>query len=230
MSELLSRKTIANHLLTGLADKDFGLLAAHLERVDLPVRKSLERRNKRITSVYFPESGFASVVAKGAGRQGIEVGIIGREGMTGLSLVLGASRPPRNETFIQCAGTGLCLTAARLREAIDQSVPLHRCLLRYAHDFQAQTAETALANGRAKIEDRLARWLLMADDRVDGPELPLTHEFLSLMLGAQRGGVTLAVHALERAGLISTRRAKITIVDRKALEKKSNGTYTPQGD
>jgi CRP-like cAMP-binding protein len=230
VSELLSRDIIKNQLLAGLSGSDFGLLAAHLERVDLPVRKSLERRDKRITNVYFPESGFASVVANGSSGQAIEVGIIGREGMTGLSIVLGASRPPRNETFIQSAGAGLCLPATRLREAIDHSVSLHRSMLRYVHDFQAQTTETALANGRANIEERLARWLLMADDRIDGPELPLTHEFLSLMLGVQRSGVTIAVQALERAGLISTRRAKITIVDRKALEKKSNGTYTPQND
>ncbi len=230
MSEILSRGTVANRLLAALSDENFGLLAPHLVPVDLPVRKSLERRNKKITAVYFPESGFASVVANGAGGQAIEVGIIGREGMTGLSVVLGASRPPRNETFIQCAGAGLCLPVARLREAIDRSVPLHRSVLRYVHDFQAQTTETVLANGRAKIEERLARWLLMADDRVDGDELPLTHEFLSLMLGVQRGGVTLAVQALERADLISTRRGKITILDRKALEKKSNGTYTPQGN
>jgi CRP-like cAMP-binding protein len=190
----------------------------------------LERRQRKITSVYFPESGFASVVTNGGSGQAIEVGLIGREGMTGLAVVLGVDRPVRNETYMQAPGAGWCLAAAKLRAAIDQSTSLHRSLLRYVHDFQAQTTETALANGRAKIEARLARWLLMADDRVDGNELPLTHEFLSLMLGVQRGGVTLAVQGLERADLISTRRGKITILDRKALEKKSNGTYTPQGN
>ena len=98
-------------------------------------------------------------------------------------------------------------------------------MLRYAHAFLAQTTTTALANGRSKIEERLARWLLMADDRIDGDELPLTHEFLGLMLGTHRPGVTIAVQALEKAGLITTRRSHITIVDRKGLEKSSNGTY-----
>ena len=88
-----------------------------------------------------------------------------------------------------------------------------------------QTTSTALANGRSKIEERLARWLLMADDRVDGDELPLTHEFLGLMLGTHRPGVTIALQALEKAGLITTRRSRVTILDRKALEKRSNGTY-----
>ena len=94
--------------------------------------------------------------------------------------------------------------------------------------FQTQVTQTALANGHSKIDERLCRWLLMADDRVDADELPLTHEFLSLMLGTQRSVVTLAVRALERDGLIATRRGRITIRNRAGLEKKSNGTYTRQ--
>ena len=98
-------------------------------------------------------------------------------------------------------------------------------MLRYAHAFLLQTTTTALANGRSKTEERLARWLLMADDRIDGDELPLTHEFLGLMLGTHRPGVTIALQALERAGLISGRRRSITILDRKKLEKSANGAY-----
>ncbi len=123
-------------------------------------------------------------------------------------------------------GAGWCLAAAKVRAAIDQSTSLHRSFLRYAHDFQMQTTETALANGRSKNGERLARWLLMADDRVDGDELPLTQEFLSLMLETPRPGVTVAVKALVRDGLITTRRSKITIIDRNALEKHANGIYS----
>jgi CRP-like cAMP-binding protein len=100
-------------------------------------------------------------------------------------------------------------------------------MLRYAYAFLAQTTTTALANGRSKIEERLARWLLMAHDRLGGETLALTHEFLGLMLGTHRPGVTLALQGQERAGFITTRRGKITILDRKALEKSSNGTYVP---
>jgi CRP-like cAMP-binding protein len=100
-------------------------------------------------------------------------------------------------------------------------------MLRYADAFLRQTTSTALANGRSKIEERLARWLLMAGDRIDGKELPLTHEFLGLMLGTHRPGVTRAIHALEQEGLIAARRRGISVLDRKALEKKSNGTYVP---
>jgi CRP-like cAMP-binding protein len=116
-----------------------------------------------------------------------------------------------------------------LREADERSMILHRAMLRYAHAFLLQTTTTALANGRSKIEERLARWLLMARDRLESDELPLTHEFLALMLGTQRPGVTIALHGLERGGLITTRRGAITILDRKALEENANGTYfTPE--
>ena len=134
----LSRDAISNHILTRLSAGDFDLLAPHLRAMDLPVRKTLEVREKKIDSVYFMESGFASVVANGSNRTSIEVGIIGREGMTGMSIILGADRPP-NETFIQVAGNGFSLKAAQLRVAIDTSVSLHRSLLLFTHAFLAQT-------------------------------------------------------------------------------------------
>ena len=227
MSEPATRGDTSNFILKRLSDDDFALLQPHLETISLPVRKTLEARNRKIKAVYFMESGFASVVANGSSEPSIEVGIIGREGMTGLAVVMGADSPV-HETYIQVAGNGLCLAADSLRQAIDKSTTLHRELLKSAYAFQKQVTQTALANGRSKIEERLCRWLLMADDRVDGDELPLTHEFLSLMLGAQRSGVTLAVQALERDGLIEARRGRITILNRRAMEKKSNGTYTPQ--
>jgi CRP-like cAMP-binding protein len=225
MPEPVTRGDISNFILKGLSDDDFGLLQPYLETIRLPVHKALETRNRKIRTVYFMESGFASVVANGSTRPSIEVGLIGREGMSGLAVVLGADRPA-HETYIQAAGSGLCLAADSLRGAIDKSPSLHRELLKAAYAFQTQVTQTALANGRSKIEERLARWLLMADDRIDG-EVPLTHEFLSLMLGVQRSGVTLAVQALEADGLIAARRGRISILKRAKLEKKSNGTYTP---
>ena len=189
------------------------------------MRTSLEKRKKRIDQVYFMESGFASVVA-GSGDRSIEVGIIGREGMTGIPLLLGHDRA-QHETFIQLAGSGLRISADNLRAADEASITLHRAMLRYVHAFLQQTTTTALANGRSKTEARLARWLLMAHDRVDGDDLHLTHEFLGMMLATHRPGVTIAVQALERAGFISARRSNISILKRKALEKYSNGAYVP---
>jgi len=218
------RSVTKNRLLSRLSRADFSLLKPHLAPVDLPVPTLLETGNRRIDTVYFVERGFASVVAGGPGKRGIEVGIIGREGMTGLAVVMGNDRSP-HDTYIQAAGTGQRISATKLHWAMDQSVRLHRSLLRYAHAFLIQATQTALANGRSKNTERLARWLLMADDRIDGGELPLTHNFLSIMLGVQRPGVTLAVRALEHAGLIRAGRGVITIVDRKGLETVSNGTY-----
>jgi CRP-like cAMP-binding protein len=225
MPNPISRSTTRNHILSRLTRADFGLLQPHLEAVDLPVRKPLEARKKRVEQVYFVESGFASVVANG--QRNIEVGIIGREGMSGLSVVMGSNERAPHETYIQSAGNGLRIAAGDLRRAIGASVALHHALLRYAHAFMIQTTQTALANGRSKIEERLARWLLMADDRMDGNDLALTHEFLAIMLGVQRSGVTLALQELERAGLIAHRRGVITILQRKALEESSNGAYVP---
>jgi CRP-like cAMP-binding protein len=214
-----------NLILSRLSVADLALLKPHLEPADLPLRKVLERRGKPINAVYFPESGFASVVANGASKP-IEVGLIGREGMTGLAVILGNDRNI-NEVFMQAAGQGQCVRADALRKAINKSVTLHRSLLRYVNNFLEQATRTAVANGRSKIEERLARWLLMADDRLDGSDLPLTHEFLSMMLGVRRSGVTVAIQELERDGVIARKRGHIVILDREALEKMSNGTYAP---
>jgi CRP-like cAMP-binding protein len=215
-----------NLILSRLSNADFQLLEPHLEPANLPVLKVLERSGRPIKAIYFPDRGFASVVANGDGKHPIEVGLIGREGMTGLPVVLGGDRND-HETYMQAAGSGQCIRANDLRKAIDNSVTLHRSLLRYTHAFLNQATRTAVANGRSKIEERLARWLLMAADRLDNGELPLTHDFLSMMLGVRRPGVTVAIQELERAGVISRRRGRIVIVDRKALEKMSNGTYVP---
>ena len=164
------------------------------------------------------------MVANGSSKPSIEVGIIGREGMTGLSVFLGGERAA-HDSYVQVAGKGQRISTAKLREVDERSPTLHRAVLRFVDQFLLQTTTTALANGRSKIEERLARWLLMAADRVDGKDVPLTHEFLGLMLGTYRPGVTKAVQALEKEGLIAARRGGVTIVDRKALEKRSNGTY-----
>ena len=226
MPQNAGRAAIQNQVLSGLTRADFALLKPDLVPVELPVPTQLETANTRIDAVYFIESGFASVVADGPGKRSIEVGIIGREGMTGLPLVLGHDRAS-HETYIQAAGTGHRLSAAKLRSAIDQSAGLHRSLLRCVHAFLLQTTQTAVANGRSKNEERLARWLLMAADRIDGNELPLSHKFLGLMLGVQRPAVTVAVQALVRKGLIRAGREAIAISNRKGLLSLSNGTYLP---
>jgi CRP-like cAMP-binding protein len=226
MPQTPARNASKNRVLARLARADLALLKPHLAPIDLPVSARLETANGRIDAVYFIERGFASVVADGRGKRGIEVGIIGREGLTGLALVLGHDRAT-HETYMQAAGSAQRISAAHLRKAMDQSVRLHRSLLRFAHAFLVQTTQTALANGRSKLEERLARWLLMAQDRIGGTEVPLTHRFLAVMLGVHRPFVTRTVQVLEQRGLIRAGRQVITIVDRDGLVKMSNGAYLP---
>ncbi len=221
-----SRNGNENRVLSRLTRDDLALLKPHLVFVDLPIFTQLETGHRPIYNVYFPERGFASVVANGPGMQAIEVGLIGRESMTGLAVVMGRDQSPL-DMYVQAGGHGQRISAARLRGAMEQSPRLQRSLLGHVFSFHLQTAQTALSHGRSTTQQRLARWLLMADDRLDDAELPLTHKLLSIMLGVHRPGATVAVQALERQGLITSGRGTITIVDRAALQKLCTGTYLP---
>lgn len=214
-----------NQLLASLRDSDLALLWPHLTPLLLPVRKVLARPGGIIRQVTFINSGIASVVAVSATRtKRVEVGLIGREGFTGVEVIFDNNRAA-HEVFMQVGGAGASMPVTELRKAIAASATLQRQLLRYANAFMVQTAHTALANGSATIEERLARWLLMAQDRLDVAGLPITHEFLALMLGVRRAGVTVAVQSLEDDGLIRGGRGTIRIVDREALTDKAGGIY-----
>jgi CRP-like cAMP-binding protein len=213
-----------NQLLNALEPGDFALLEPHLKPLPLPAREVLEKPKTPIEMVYFIEAGIASVVAVSRGGRRIEVGIVGREGMTGMTVVMGNTSSP-HETYIQVAGSGLGIRADALRKAMSASVALRDMLLHYAQAFMIQTAHTALANGHAKLEERLARWLLMAHDRLDGDAMPLVHEFLALILGVRRAGVTVAINELEAEGVIRAERGRITVIDRQGLEELADGSY-----
>jgi len=210
--------------MAALSPEDRALLEPHLEFVTFKERFVLETPNRPIEYVYFLEHGVASVVAVNPDDTRIEVGVIGYEGVTGLSLILGDLRAA-NSTYVQLAGDGHRISAAALRSAMEASPSLHRVLLKYVLAFLVQTAQSALANGRAKLEVRLARWMLMAHDRMTTDAIPLTHEFLSIMLGVRRAGVTVALHAFERAGLVGMKRGEITVRDRAGLEKLAGSFY-----
>jgi CRP-like cAMP-binding protein len=220
-----------NRLLGALSNADFALLQPHLQRTPLKFRQPLQMANRKIRTVYFPESGIASVVAasRGEHRQA-EVALIGREGMTGIALLHGVDRSPC-DVFIQVEGEGHSIPADALREAMRQSTTLTECLLRFAHVFGVQSAYTALANSQGKIEERLARWLLMAQDRVESDELLMTHEFLALMLGVRRAGVTGTLQHLEMKGMVETARGAVTVKDREGLQECADGLYgTPEAE
>jgi CRP-like cAMP-binding protein len=217
--------TSPNGLLACLSSADQDLLAPFLRPVQLRLRQRLEQANRRLRAVYFIERGMASMVAVGgADRRQAEVNLIGREGVTGIALILGLDHSP-HETFVQTEGCAQCISAADLQHVLAGSRTLHAVLLRYAHVSNVTIAHTALANARASIEERLARWLLMAHDRSENDEIYLTHELLALMLGSRRAGVTTALNAFDARGWISHARARITIIDRDGLRQHAAGLY-----
>ena len=217
-------------LLAALSQAELDLLRPHLEPVPLTIRMQLEPPNRPINHVYFPEIGIASVVAVQSKEAQVEVGLIGSEGMTGTSVVLGDDRSPHS-TYMQVAGEGQRIPASKVREAMKTSASLHGMFLRSVQVFMVQTAHTAIANARAKVDERLARWLLMAHDRVRDKRLPLTHEFLALMLGVRRAGVTEAVNSLKKQKLIDTGRGEIIVLDRTGIERIARKSYgTPEAE
>jgi len=213
-----------NQLLAALSADDLALLAPDLTSVDLALRQRIEEPDQDIPHAYFVTAGIVSVVARSTGHESIEAGVIGHEGMTGAAIVMANHRSP-NETFVQLEGAAQRIDADKLRAAMTRSTDLTSLLLRYVHVFNTQVAHTALANGRANIEERLARWLLMVDDRIDGHEANLTHDFIALMLGVRRPGVTDALHTLEGKNMIRSTRGAVRIVDRERLQSLAGGTY-----
>jgi CRP-like cAMP-binding protein len=213
-----------NRLLSALSAEEFGLLQPYVTRVSLTMHQELEQPNREIQDIYFPESGIASVVAFQPSGTQVEVGPIGREGMTGIAILLGAGSSPHS-CCIQVPGTAVHIRARELQLALERRKSLHDKLLRYVQVFMVQTAQTAITNALAKIDQRLARWLLMAHDRVDGNSLPLTHEFLGLMLAVRRAGVTEALHELASQGLIDTQRGEIVVLNREGLQRSAGERY-----
>ena len=150
--------------------------------------------------------------------------MVGYEGMTGLAIVLGDDRSP-NETLVQASGSAQRISTKALRKIMGISHTFTATLMRYVHVFMVQGSQTALANGRGKLDERLARWLLMWHDRIGDDNLTITHEFLALLLGVRRQGVTVALHDLEGQGLIRSMRNQVRILDRDGLQLAANGFY-----
>ena len=218
------QSSVRNRLLKALSPDDFALLQPHLELVATELGQPLIKPYEAVRHLFFPEVGFGSITTSGSGTK-VEVGLVGREGLVGATpMLLGSDRTP-HEHFVQNAGEMLRIETAALCAAIAQSASLNKLLLRYIQVQLVQTAQTAFANAFYTLDARLARWLLMCQDRLDGDEMRLTHEFLSVMLGVTRTSTTLAVQGLEGHRLIQARRGKITILDRKAMEAVADDGY-----
>jgi CRP-like cAMP-binding protein len=213
-----------NRILSALLNDDRELLRPHLDQVDLPVRTRLAEPARKIPFVYFIEAGLASIVVKGPADSLAEVAVVGYEGVASCAVLLGAERSPE-EIFMQISGRALRIPARRLLDAMDESPPLRWALLRYVHTLVMQRNETALSAMRGSLPQRLARWLLMVQDRSSGTTVPLTHEFMSFMLGTRRPGVTQALQVLRDLGLIRQSRGVIEIQNRGGLETLTKGLY-----
>jgi CRP-like cAMP-binding protein len=214
-----------NILLEALSPDDLALLKPHLIRKKLHREQVLLTRGDPIEHVWFPEGGVASIVANSADHGRTEVGIFGREGFAGTPLLLGSDTSP-HEIFVQVDNhPALCIEAAPFLAAVDQSATLRTMLLRYVQTIIVQTAHSAVSNAHQRIEARLARWLLMCHDRNDSDEILLTHEFMAMMIAAERSGVTVSLHVLEGAGMIRATRGRVRILDRHKLEELAGEGY-----
>jgi len=211
------RGPTANRLLSALPAKTLKQMLANCEAVDLQLADVLSRPGKPIAHVYFPTDSFISLLAPIDGHGGLEVGMIGNEGMFGAGLILGVDASPLS-ALVQGAGTALRMTASRFRRELDESPALRVRLNRYVHVLLNQLAQTAACTRFHLLEARLARWLLMTRDRAHSEEFYLTHDFLSHMLGVQRVGVTRAASSLQRRKLITYTRGVLKVLDRGGLQ------------
>lgn len=215
----------SNTLLSALSDDDLALLKPHLTRVDLARGQVLVTPNKPIEQVFFPEGGVVSIVSIMAQSGKIEAGIFGREGVSATCLLLGTDRSP-HETFVQVNGSpALRIDTDHYLAAVQQSDALRTMLLRYVQTALVQSAQSTATNASHRVEGRLARWLLMCHDRNDGDEIALTHEFMGMMISADRSGVTVTLHILEGAGMIRSKCGRVIIRDRDKLEELAGDSY-----
>lgn len=219
-----TKAPLANHLLAALSHRSCRRFLASCDQFELSFADVLCEAGKRIDYVYFPTSGFISLVTELHDGAKLEVGIIGYEGMLGASLLLGVSASPQH-AVVQGEGTALRMSAQAFQQHCVQDGELHARLDRYVDVVMRQLAQTAACTHYHLVEARLARWLLMSRDRAHSDRFHLTHEFLAYMLGVRRVGVTSAARALHERGLINYSRGDITILDNLGLEGASCECY-----
>jgi CRP-like cAMP-binding protein len=208
---------IANRLLAALPKKDYQLLKRHLEEIPLVFETVLYRPNELINDVYFPNSGIVSLLAGVNERSTLEVGFVGNDGMIGLDVFLGVNAS-LNRAVVQGAGSAMRMKSTAFRRECNNGSALPRLLQRYSHSVLMQITQYAVCNQFHSVDARLARWLLMTNDRMGDDEFQLTQEFLSNMLGVRREGVSVAAGDLQKRNLIRYSRGRLKILDRVGLE------------
>jgi CRP-like cAMP-binding protein len=215
---------IKNRLLAGLPPQELAQLIEHLKPVELPKKQVLYEVGAPLDHIYFIEEGLASVLTTMEDGASSEVGMVGPEGLIGVSALLGG-RLSAQHVVMQLPGRGHHITANQCKAVFDESPTVRSALLRFIEDLLNLSSQTAGCNRLHSVEQRSARWLLMASDRVASDALPLTQEFLAAMLGVRRSGVSEAAGELQRSGLIRYRRGEITIIDRAGLEETACECY-----
>jgi len=208
---------VKNAILLAIPDREFSLLRPHLEYLELPHHLILQEPGQKIEYAYFLNHGMISLIILTSDGRSVEVAIVGHEGMVGTSLAVGLNRGPYR-AIIQISASGFRVKSELLEEVLPRTPELRLTLNRYVLVQGLQVAQIAACNRLHEVEQRLARWLLMCQDRIGSEELPVTHEFLAQMLGTGRPSVSLAAGILHRAGMIDNMRGAVKVVNRKDLE------------
>src|SRR5450755_4049126 len=217
-------KPVGNIILLSISDSDYSSLRPHLEYVSLPNHLVLHEGSGKLEFAYFPNRGLISLVVVMKDGRTAEAGVVGNEGFTGTPAAVGLSRSPLQEV-VQITGNGFRVETAALQSTLKSTPDLQLMLNRYAVVQGILVAETAACNRLHDVKQRLARWLLMTQDRVDSESLPITHDFLATMLGTDRPSVTLAAGTLRARNLIEYSRGAVKIRNRKKLEKTACECY-----
>jgi CRP-like cAMP-binding protein len=217
-------KPVSNLILLSMSDGDYTSLRPHLEYVSLPSHLILHEGGEKLEFVYFPNRGMISLVVVMKDGKTAEAGIVGNEGFTGTPASVGLTRSPL-QAVVQIAGDGFRVEVAALQNTLESAPHLQWMLSRYAVVQGMQVAQTAACNRLHDVEQRLARWLLMTQDRMDSGSLPITHDFLATMLGTDRPSVSLAAGVLQKKKLIEYTRGAVKIVNRNKLEDSACECY-----
>lgn len=218
------RHEVRNKFLQSLTPDEFEPLRGCLKHVSLPRRMVIHDENRLIDAVYFIESGIVSRVVRNSEDGAVEVAMIGNSGFVGLGIILGTN-VALHRTVVMIPGSALRISAADLLEAMKRSPAIRERLLQYVHVLVSQKAQIALCNARHNIETRLARWLLMALDRMDADNVPVTHDLLAMLLGVRRPGVTEALKLLSADGLITRTRGSVRVPSRDRLKERACVCY-----
>jgi CRP-like cAMP-binding protein len=217
-------KPVRNKILLGIPDEEFAQIRDNLEYVDLPNYTVLHEPRKKLESAYFLNSGMASLVFNTNGGESVEVGVIGNEGFTPVPAAAGLYRSP-HQAIMQVSGNGFRMGFDELQDVLHAAPQLQRLLNRYATVHGLQTAQTAGCNRLHDLEQRLARWLLLIQDRVGSGLLRITHEFLAMMLGTDRPSVSLAAGGLRKKRIIEYSHGSVRVLNRKKLESSACECY-----